>query len=165
MMGPTGAVESCEVITSAGSPALDRAACASGAKAAGATPATTPSGTPVLSVQALSVRFAAYVRWAPSPEGHDISNVYPARAQRLGVSGHAVIRCEGVGGGITGCVIVEESPPGFDFGLAALRLARTGLMRIAPDQQGEVLVPMQFDLGRGPPPPSGWVAVHGSRAP
>jgi hypothetical protein len=63
---------------------------------------------------------------------------FPVKALQFGVAGAAVIHC-GVGlqGELFDCEVVRESPPGFGFGEAALKLAPEFLMTAGvPDKDG-----------------------------
>lgn len=65
-----------------------------------------------------------YVR----PAGKD--SYYPPAARRAGKTGHVILACSVTGGGrLTECVVAEESPPGWGFGEAALRMAPLFKMR------------------------------------
>lgn len=63
--------------------------------------------------------------WARRPSADDFQRNFPDRAQRMEVSGRVVLSCmlddRGV---VTSCDIVEETPAGYGFGDAALRLSR-----------------------------------------
>lgn len=59
-----------------------------------------------------------------------VGRVYPERAVRARVSGEARLRCRvETGGRLSQCKVVSESPQGFGFGQAALRLAQAHLIR------------------------------------
>jgi TonB family protein len=54
-----------------------------------------------------------------------INPVYPKAAFRAGVSGRATLSCEvSVEGRLQDCKVIDETPPGYDFGDAALKLSR-----------------------------------------
>jgi TonB family protein len=143
-VGPKGDIEACDILRSARPTALNSIACATGVKDAGVQPVKTADGSPARSVQALSVRFAAYAHFTSVPADL-IAEVYPDRARKLDVEGFAVIRCNAMSQGrLDDCVVDEESPPGFDFGAATLRLVKEGQLRTTPDQSGEVFIVMKY---------------------
>jgi TonB family protein len=64
------------------------------------------------------------------PKAVDMGRFYPVRAQRLGLDGHANIRCVVTAEGLTqDCVVLDEGPAGAGFGDAALRLSTLFRMR------------------------------------
>lgn len=147
-VGPTGAVETCDVLRSAGSADFNSAACTTGVKDAGIARVKAADGSPARSVQALNVRFAAYAHFASVPADL-VAEVYPERARKLDDEGFAVIRCNALAQGrLDGCAVDEESPPGFGFGEATLRLVKEGALRTTPDQIGEVFIVMKYLRGR-----------------
>ncbi|HSZ50623.1 MAG TPA: energy transducer TonB [Caulobacteraceae bacterium] len=143
-VGPKGEVEACDILRSARPTTLNSIACATGVKDAGVQPVKAADGSPARSVQALNVRFAAYAHFASVPADL-IAEVYPDRARKLDVEGFAVIRCDAQSQGrLDDCAVDEESPPGFDFGAATLRLVKEGDLRTTPDQSGEVFIVMKY---------------------
>ncbi|USQ94233.1 energy transducer TonB [Caulobacter sp. RL271] len=69
--------------------------------------------------------------WARRPSTEDFQRNYPDRAQRMEISGRAVLSCMlDERGLLTNCAVVEETPAGYGFGEAALRLSR--LFRAKP---------------------------------
>lgn len=63
--------------------------------------------------------------------GVDIGAYYPDRAARLEIEGRVVLDCEVLETGfLTNCQVIEETPPDFEFGAAALRMSR--LFRMKP---------------------------------
>ena len=107
--------------------------------------------------------------WAALPSPDDIARYYPEHAMRNGISGRAVIGClvsaEGL---LTNCEVISESPPGEDFGAAAVRMAPAFRMKPktldgTPVEGAEVRIPILFQApppgseGEGPPmgPPPG----------
>jgi TonB family protein len=88
--------------------------------------------------------------WATLPDGASLADRYPERAQRMGVSGRAKIRCTAAeDGALNGCEVLEEFPRGFGFGDATLRIAHFFRLR-ATDQYGlsvagrQVVIPMRW---------------------
>lgn len=90
--------------------------------------------------------------WISKPSGEDFARVYPDLAQRVGLNGRATLRCIVDGGGrLTQCTVVSESPAGYGFGAAALKLAPLFQMRVrtldgAPVEGGEITLPMTFNI-------------------
>ncbi len=86
--------------------------------------------------------------FAMSANDPDPAHYYPDRAQRMEKGGSALISCiadpQGV---LSGCELVSEAPEGWDFGAAALRMARAGLIRKPPAAgvAGKVIVPVVFE--------------------
>ena len=84
---------------------------------------------------------------------------YPERAVRMHQEGESVILCKlTVKSQLTDCSIVSESPAGFDFGNAALMLAKRGVVTANPgtpdgatpvEMTVQVVVP--FTFRRWPP--------------
>ena len=85
------------------------------------------------------------------PTVEQLANVYPSRALRLGISGHAQMDCmETDAGDVERCVDVYEDPSDQGFGDAALKLAhlfRVGLsVRGNPPRAGQhVIISIRFD--------------------
>jgi TonB family protein len=74
---------------------------------------------------------------------------YPDLAQRKGVAGLATLECTAdAKGTLSECVVVSESPTGRNFGNAAMKMARAGVISKAPiaGVAGKVLVPVDFRL-------------------
>ncbi len=68
--------------------------------------------------------------WAALPNGDALAQYFPERAQRMSVSGRAAMRClVGTTGALNVCDIVTESPPGFGFGAATLKLSHLFRLR------------------------------------
>jgi TonB family protein len=162
-----GAVGACQVVGSTGSAALDSVACSTGVRAAGVKAVTSKDGSPQPSVRALRVRFVVLPHYGVNkPPRREIANVYPDPAQRMGVTGFAVVRCEPDSDGVLKhCSVAEEGPPGAGFGRAGVNIIQVGQVRVTPDQQGEVFVPVGFYLKPCPKPPDKWFSVCGNRYP
>jgi protein TonB len=60
--------------------------------------------------------------WRRRPE--NLARYYPRRALQMGAEGEAVLDCLVTAGGALHCVVAAETPPGWGFGAAALRIAR-----------------------------------------
>lgn len=62
--------------------------------------------------------------WTRAPTENEIADAYPEAARRQAVAGGAKVRCSlSRMGETTGCQVISETPTGFGFGPAALRLA------------------------------------------
>lgn len=89
--------------------------------------------------------------FAISPK--DPALYYPDRAQRMDKGGSAMLSCTAdPQGGLSDCALLSETPEGWDFGAAALRMAKAGVIRKAPagGVAGKVVVPVVFSPeGRG----------------
>jgi TonB family protein len=96
--------------------------------------------------------------WVKLPMPEDLDKVYPQKALRLGVEGSATLRCTSrPDGTLADCAVAGESPAGYDFGAAALKLA--GKFRSeapcadGPDTRpGGREVPIRFAVARYLPP-------------
>ena len=94
-----------------------------------------------------------YPDWLRKPDGTALMRYYPEAAQRKNLPGRAVFECQVVAdGSLTGCKVIEESPPGEGFGDAALKLAALFRMRPmtrngVPVDGGTIRVPIRFQLG------------------
>jgi TonB family protein len=104
--------------------------------------------------------------WVAIPSGDDMAKVYPDVALRLSLPGAASIKCiVDTDGKLQDCQIVKESPPGFGFGAAALRLAPDFKMKPAVMDgrpvEAVLTIPIRFELAgqtivasdMEPPPP------------
>lgn len=88
--------------------------------------------------------------WAKRPSREDMARFYPERATREGVGGDVSLACAVVkGGALSGCKVSIETPQGYGFGEAALKLVETYAIRperaavwVTSDRQ--VLVPVRF---------------------
>ncbi|MGR4865791.1 TonB family protein [Caulobacter sp. LARHSG274] len=85
---------------------------------------------------------------AMSPKDPDPAHYYPDRAQRMEKGGSALLSCTAdPQGGLSDCALLSEAPEGWDFGAAALKMAKAGLIRKAPvgGAAGKVIVPVVFE--------------------
>jgi protein TonB len=70
-------------------------------------------------------------QFAQLPSADDMAQYYPERAQRLEKTGTATIKCTVTDiGRLTGCAVIDEDPPAYEFGDAALKMAH--LFRLNP---------------------------------
>jgi TonB family protein len=92
---------------------------------------------------------ASAADWAALPNGDQMRAVYPAFAMEHAVEGRATLACQvATGGAMQNCSVAAESPQGFGFGDAALKLAP--LFRLAGDGGGDVRIPIRFSVPDGP---------------
>jgi TonB family protein len=105
--------------------------------------------------------------WVAKPSGDDVSEAYPQLAQTFGVAGRVVLRCKVATTGRTeDCQVLSETPKGFGFGDAALKIAP--LFRMAPATAGgsatasDVRIPIRFALPPGDPRERAAVALIGA---
>jgi protein TonB len=88
--------------------------------------------------------------WLRKPTGDDIARYYPERAQRLSMSGRAVIGCMvAPDGRLVDCKVLSESPLQWGFGEAAIRMSSQFRMRPKtidgqPVDSGQVRIPILF---------------------
>lgn len=73
-----------------------------------------------------------------------MASFFPERAVRLEVEGHVLLTCKVTDGGhLTDCIVTKETPAGYDFGDAALRMSPW--LRMRPSVAGgTVRVPLAF---------------------
>jgi protein TonB len=92
----------------------------------------------------------------PPPAPNPFADLYPERAQRMGVEGVVAIRCVVMTTGmLSSCVIVHESPVGFGFGDATIRASHRWRMKPAIRDgvpvEGAVTIPIRWRLGHDKP--------------
>jgi outer membrane biosynthesis protein TonB len=90
-------------------------------------------------------------RWLRRPTGYDVQQVFPGAAMRARqYSGDVTVECKvAQDGGLTSCVVVEETPQGFGFGGAGLKLAKRFKMETKtadgyPTVGGTVRIPLML---------------------
>ena len=92
--------------------------------------------------------------WVRRPSGSEVDALYPALAKRSWVTGRAVIECGVmVSGLLEDCAIIDESPAGYGFGAAALKMSRSFQMRPqtrdgVPISGAQVMIPISFSMRR-----------------
>jgi TonB family protein len=126
---------------------------------------TSEDRSPHPSVRALRVRFVVFPHYGINKPRGEVWNAYPELAQRMGVTGLAVVRCQPDSDGVLKHCSVAEEDPGAGFGRASVNIIQVGQMRVTSDQQGEVFVPIGFYLKPCPKPPDKWFSVCGNRYP
>ena len=90
--------------------------------------------------------------WLSQPTADEFADAYPPRALSLGKSGFASLACTvTASGALTGCSVAEETPAGWGFGAAALKLAKR--FRLVPREEdgspvggAMVRIPVRFRL-------------------
>ena len=91
--------------------------------------------------------------WIRKPTGEDVSRHFPAKALDKGVGGRVVLECKvKADRNVGGCKVVFESPPGFDFGEAAVKLSAGFRLKATPTGArsvvgGVVRIPLSFSTG------------------
>lgn len=90
-------------------------------------------------------------RWLETPNGADFARHYPRRALERERGGRVVLDCVVAATGRLGCAIASETPAGWGFGEAALRISESFRMSPLlengqPAEGGRVRVPIAFQL-------------------
>lgn len=96
--------------------------------------------------------------WLRKPSSDDLRAAWPVAAFKAGVGGRAVITCQVTTQGLlTNCVVAEETPPGLNFGAAALLLAPAFVMKPKTVDGvpvvSKVTIPINFSAKNGLPKP------------
>lgn len=81
-------------------------------------------------------------RWVRQPR--DLERYYPARALARGETGSVLLNCRVDVGGALHCAVVSETPVGWGFGDAALRIARD--YRMVPAMRDGVAVEGRYRM-------------------
>jgi len=90
-------------------------------------------------------------RWLETPNGADFARHYPARALARERGGRVVLDCVVAATGRLACAVGSETPAGWGFGEAALRISQSFRMSPMlengqPTEGGRVSVPITFQL-------------------
>jgi TonB family protein len=92
------------------------------------------------------------VNWIREPNARDFARYYPDRALDDGQSGSVTLDCVIGGNGRLDCSIVNENPPGYGFGRAAMNISRQ--VRVDPALPGggsaagrRLQLPLSFRAG------------------
>ena len=84
--------------------------------------------------------------WARKATGSDFAASYPQNAADKRVSGRVVMECvTDAKGALTDCKVVQETPPGWGFGAAGLKVAKA--FRVKNPQAGAVVrLPLRWNM-------------------
>ena len=98
-------------------------------------------------------------KWERQPSPDELMDAYPPGAEAKGVEGRAVMVCTvTVYGDMDDCVIVSQTPPGWGFGDAALRVSlrlhMSPQLRNGEPEPSRVRIPVRFALPKTPAPVS-----------
>lgn len=90
-------------------------------------------------------------RWIETPNGADFARHYPRRALERERDGRVVLDCVVAATGRLGCAVASETPAGWGFGEAALRISESFRMSPMlengqPTEGGRVRVPIAFQI-------------------
>lgn len=90
-------------------------------------------------------------QWLERPSGRDFERYYPPRALERGQEGRVNLACVVAADGRISCTVTSESPEGWGFGEAAIRISRH--FRMSPQTRdgvatsgGRVNVPIRFNV-------------------
>lgn len=96
--------------------------------------------------------------WSKVPTGADFARFYPKAAADQSISGRAILDCDvNANGWLTDCRAADETPVGYGFGDAAVKLS--SLFRMKPDAVPEprrAVVPVIFGFAGQPLPANGY---------
>lgn len=91
------------------------------------------------------------LQWTERPTGAHFARNYPRSALRDGVEGGAILECLVLENGSLECTVLAEAPEQYEFGRAALRVARHFRLALhttdgAATAGGTVQIPIRFRL-------------------
>jgi len=79
------------------------------------------------------------------PTAEDMAKLYPDKALDVGKEGGATLRCVVTKDRhLTSCTVASETPAGFGFGDAALKLSKLFKMKSAAKPGSRLTIPIQF---------------------
>ncbi|MGE0044477.1 MAG: TonB family protein [Hyphomonadaceae bacterium] len=126
------------------------------ADAAAAAEAPVPDDPPLPALHRIAPMLALAepgpVAWRERPDGQDMAALYPRRARREGVEGRVLLDCTMETSGRLDCGVVNETPAGYGFARAALRISahfrgEPPLANGEPRAREGVMLPIQFVTG------------------
>jgi len=120
---------------------------------------TTPAPAPWAATQAPGPRPTIpnpSPNWTRQATGADLAQYYPDRAQRMEKEGDAIIRCTAtLEGSLADCQVVSESPKGYGFGDATVKVARffrvKPMMRDGYPVESLITIPLRWRLAHTAP--------------
>jgi TonB family protein len=101
--------------------------------------------------------------WIRRPNGDAFVRYFPSKALNAGISGRAVMTCRvEVDGSLSHCFITSETPLGFGFGEATLKLAQHFKMKAQtidgrPVEGALVIIPIHWSVMGGPDTSAGGI--------
>jgi protein TonB len=111
-------------------------------------PVTPPAPPPPPAAQVI-----ASPTWVKKPNGRDFERFFPPRALEREKSGRVVLACTVAANGTIDCTVSSETPEGWGFADAALKMSKLFQMSPQtvngqPTAGGRVNVPISFQLGQ-----------------
>jgi TonB family protein len=121
-------------------------------------------------VHAADSKPAGRLDWLRKPTGDDMRRFYPEKAQRDQVAGRAIIDCDiDATGRLKNCRSVDETPPAYGFGAAALKLGE--IFRLDPKTvdandptRNRIVIPIVFGMPGQTIPDNHYQAGNGAWA-
>jgi len=90
--------------------------------------------------------------WITAPTAGEMAAAYPEKAKAAGIGGGVELTCTAArSGAMTDCEALGESPRGYGFGSAAIKLAEQKLRAMGVAKDAEIRVPITFsaELAKG----------------